>query len=328
MERLATRTSRIRQIEEILLVAPKGLRATDIARRLDVNRRTVYRDLDFLSEQGVPVWQEHGRFGINRTRYLSTVNLSFHEATALVLAGLLLSRTIDERNRHVVTALRKVAATLPHPLCVHLGRAADRVQTQVDGYRQVQVLETIAEGWGNGLKVVVGYRSPRSGKLYERVLSPYALEPTPSGIYVIGFDDWVDDMRTFKLDRLETADLLDESFTIPDNFDLEEHLANSWGIMTGDDITEVTLRFAADMSAHVHERQWHPSQCIETLPDGRCLLHVQIAEPIEMMPWIRGWGPQVEVLSPDWLRQQVIEDLRQAVALYDNGQYAQVDPAR
>lgn len=328
MERLATRTSRIRQIEEILLVAPQGLRATDIARRLDVNRRTVYRDLDFLSDQGVPVWQEHGRFGINRTRYLSTVNLTFHESTVLVLAGLLLSRTIDERNRHVVTALRKVAATLPHPLCVHLGRAADRVQTQVDGYRQVQVLETISEGWGSGLKVAVGYRSPRSGTLYERVISPYALEPTPSGIYVIGYDDWAEDMRTFKLDRLETADLLDEPFTIPDNFDLEVHLADSWGIMTGDDVSEVTLRFAADMLAHVHERQWHPSQRIDILPDGRCLLRVQIAEPIEMMPWIRGWGPQVEVLSPHWLRERVIEDLRQAVALYDNEQYARVDAAR
>jgi proteasome accessory factor B len=318
MERLATRTSRIRQIEEILLVAPRGLRATEIARRLQVNRRTVYRDLDFLSEQGVPVWQERGRFGINRTRYLSTVHLTFHEATALVLAGLLLSRTIDERNRHVVTALRKLAATLPHPLCVHLGRAAERVQTQVDGYRQVQVLETIAEGWGNGLKVEVGYRSPRSGTLYARIISPYALEPTSSGIYVIGYDDWAEDMRTFKLDRLETADLLDEPFTIPDNFDLDTYLANSWGIMTGDDITEVVLRFTSDMTAHVHERQWHPSQRIETLPDGRCILRVKIAEPIEMLPWIRGWGPQVEVLEPAWLRQQVSEDLRQAVAMYDH----------
>jgi proteasome accessory factor B len=317
MERLATRTSRIRQIEELLLVVPSGMKATDIADQLDVNRRTVYRDLDFLSEQGVPVWQENGRFGINRTRYLSTVHLSFHEATALVMAGLLLSRTIDERNSHVITALRKVAATLPYPLCVHLIRAAERVQTQEDGYRQVQVLETISEAWGNGQKVEVGYRSPRSDTLYSRVLSPYALEPTSSGIYVICYDDWAEDMRTFKLDRLETAVLCDEFFDIPEEFDLEEHLANSWGIMTGDEVTKVSLRFLPHATSHVHERQWHPSQRIELLEDGGCLLHVEIAEPVEMLPWIRGWGPQVEVLSPVWLRQQVADDLHQAVALYN-----------
>jgi CRISPR-associated endonuclease/helicase Cas3 len=88
--------------------------------------------------------------------------------------------------------------------------------------------------------------------------------------------------------------------------------------MTGDDITEVVLRFVPDVIAHVHERQWHPSQRIETLADGRCILRVKIAEPIEMLPWIRGWGPQVEVLAPAWLRQQVSEDLLRAVAMYEN----------
>ena len=56
----------------------------DLVDRLEVDRRTVYRDLDFLGEQGVPIWQQNGRFGINRTRYLATVRLSFHEATKLL----------------------------------------------------------------------------------------------------------------------------------------------------------------------------------------------------------------------------------------------------
>jgi proteasome accessory factor B len=80
MTRLATRTSRLRQIEEILLIEPAGLGAAELAERLQVDRRTVYRDLDFLSEQEVPLWQHNGRFGINRTRYLAAIRLSFHEA--------------------------------------------------------------------------------------------------------------------------------------------------------------------------------------------------------------------------------------------------------
>ncbi|MCP5101290.1 MAG: WYL domain-containing protein, partial [Chloroflexi bacterium] len=226
MTRLASRTSRLRDIEERLLLAPDGIGAADLARQLEVNRRTVYRDVDFLCEQGVPIWQKDGRFGINRTGYQATVQFSFHEAIALVLAGLLLSRTIDERNPHVTTALRKLAMTLPTPFMSHLKRAADRVQTHSDGHRQVAVLEALSEGWGTGFKVRVGYRSPRSGVLRDRVLSPYALEPTPSGIYVIGHDDWSGEIRTFKLDRLETAVVLKTTFNIPDEFDLEAHLAS------------------------------------------------------------------------------------------------------
>src|SRR5512135_2923741 len=105
MSRLANRTARLRQLEELLLLSPNGLGVTELAAQLLVNRRTVYRDIDFLSSQGVPVWQQEGRFGLNRTRYLATVRLSYQEAIALVLAGLLLARTLNERNPHVSSAL-------------------------------------------------------------------------------------------------------------------------------------------------------------------------------------------------------------------------------
>jgi proteasome accessory factor B len=301
----------------MLLLSPHGLRVLDLAGRLDVDRRTVYRDLDFLSEQGVPVWQQNGRFGINRTRYLATVRLSFHEAMALVLAGLLLARTIDERNPHVATALRKLAVTLPNPLTSQLERAARRVQTHSDGQQQVEVLEAIAEGWGTNHKVEAGYRSPRSGELRERVFAPYALEPTPSGIYVIAHDDWANDIRTFKLDRLEYVRVLDEPFTIPDDFDPEAYLSSGWRIMSGDGMMEVVLRFSAAVTPHVRERKWHATQKLEMMEDGGCLLRVEIAEPLEMQPWIRSWGAQVEVLAPGWLRDQIAEELRQAVEKYD-----------
>ena len=107
------------------LLSADGLSVAELASQLLVNRRTVYRDIDFLSAQGVPLWQQDGRFGLNRTRYLATVRLSYQEAIALVLAGLLLARTLDERNPHVIAALRRLAAALPDFPGMHLKRAAD-----------------------------------------------------------------------------------------------------------------------------------------------------------------------------------------------------------
>lgn len=318
MTRLANRTARLRRLEELLYLKPEGLPVTALAERMDVHRRTVYRDLDFLCEQGVPIWQENGRYGLNRARYVTTVHLSFHESIALVLAGLLLSRTMDEHNPHVAAALRKLATTLPRPLTPHLKRAAERVLSR-NGAQHVSVLEAISEGWGNGRKVRIGYRSPRSGALHQRVLSPYALEPTPTGIYVIGYDDWAEDIRTFKLDRLESATVLDEQCAPMGDFDLEEYLGSGWRIMAGDEVQDVVLRFRPEVAAHVAERNWHPSQELEPLEDGGCLLRVSIAEPLEMQPWIRSWGAQVEVLEPDWLRQQIAEELRKAAEQYSVG---------
>lgn len=315
MARLATRTARLREIESLLLLSGAGLTAQELSAALGVDRRTIYRDVAFLDEQGVPLWQENGRFGINRTRYQANIRLSFQEAIALVLAGLMLTRTIDDRNPHVTAALRKLASTLPTNLGAHLERAAARVQQRPES-QQATVLEIIAEGWGNGRQVKIGYRSPRSGVLRQRTISPYALEPTPSGIYVIGHDSWSDDIRTFKLDRLESAQLLTRRFAIPDDFDLEARLASGWRIMAGDEVNEVVLRFAPEVKAQVQERQWHPSQTLEELANGRCLLRVQVAEPLEMKPWIRGWGAQVEVLAPGWLRADIAAEMRQAAEQY------------
>jgi len=334
-KRLQTRTSRLRQMEELLLLKPGGLRAADLARTLKVNRRTIYRDLDFLAEQGVPLWQENGVFGINRTRYQTTVRLTYHESVALVLAGLLLARTFDERNPHVIAALRRLAVTLPEPFTTQLERAALRAQSNHTNPRHTAVLEAIAEGWGTGRKVQIVYRSPKGSSLHERIIAPYTLEPTDAGIYVIAHDEDTGKIRTFKLERLQAARVLSEPYSIPDEFDAEAHLAHSWRIMTGDEPVEVLLKFSPDAAPYVRERTWHPSQYIEPYSDGEdgkrvfagnpprhdhldegILLHLCIADPREMLPWIRSWGAQVEVIEPGWLRERVRDELRKAMEQY------------
>jgi predicted DNA-binding transcriptional regulator YafY len=313
------------------MAAPRGLSAIDLAERLQVDRRTVYRDLDFLSTQDVPLWQDGGRFGLNRTRYLASVRLSFHEALALVLAGLLLSRTIDERNVHVIAALRRLATIMPGQFAAHLERAANRVQSRGADQQQVGVLEAVADGWATGRKVRVQYRSPRSGEVHPRVIAPYALEPTAVGIYVIGHDDWANAIRTFKIERLERAEILDVPYEVPADFDPEAYLATSWGIMTSQEMFDVVLRFSPTATSHVQERCWHPTQTIDLTPDGGCILQVRVSEPLEMQPWIRSWGAQVEVLAPDWLRERVADELRRASDRYwlapDNDAIDLNDPA-
>jgi predicted DNA-binding transcriptional regulator YafY len=316
MSRLENRTARLRQLEELLLISPEGLSVAELAAQLMVNRRTIYRDIDFLSAQGVPLWQMAGHLGLNRTRYLATVRLSYQEAVALVLAGLLLARTLDERNPNVIAALRRLAAVLPDFPSAHLQRAAARVEAYRANPTQVTILETIAEGWGSGRKIKISYRSPRSGELRQRIIAPFAMEPTASGIYVICHDDWAGEIRTFKLARLESAQLLDESYTIPSDFDPDRYLAASWGIMSGGGVDEVVLRFTAAAKPFVMERQWHPSQQLHISPDGGCELRVRVSEPLEMQPWIRGWGAQVEVIAPDWLRERIADELRQAAEQY------------
>lgn len=319
MTRMTSRAARLRQIEELLYRSSRGLSAVDIAEATGVDRRTVYRDIELLSESGVPMWQEEGRFGIVREDYLSTVRLTLQEALSLFIAGRLLARFADERDPHIVSALTKLAGSLPEPLATSLARTAESIARQPVNDHYVQVREAITLGWVQRRKVRLWYRSPRSGDVSMRDFSPYFIEAAGAGYsaYVIGYDDYAGAMRTFKLDRLDRAQMLDESYEIPPDFDPQAYLATAWGIMTGETVATVELEFTPRVAALVKERRWHASQEIDELENGGLLLTVHVSEPREMLPWIRSWGGDVEVLEPPELRAEIGADAWRAAAHYE-----------
>lgn len=319
VNRMQSRAERLRAIEQMLYRSPNGVRVTEIARRCGVHRRTVYRDIDLLSSGGVPIWQDGGRFGIERSQYLTTVRLNFNEAAVLFIAARLLARHSDEHNPHVVTALDKLATALPEPVSRHIARTADAVRQRPINDRYIQVLEAVTLAWASRRKVRLWYRSPRSGQVRIRDFATYFVEATQTGFscYAIGWDDWANDMRTFKLERLERAQMLDEGYDIPSDFDPQVYLASSWGIMRGEKETEVVLQFSPAVDSRVKESMWHPSQAVDDLENGGCLLTLRVTEVREMVPWIRSWGPDVEVLEPPALREEIAADARRAAMVYD-----------
>jgi predicted DNA-binding transcriptional regulator YafY len=318
MSRMLNRVERLLAIEQMLYRASEGMRAVEIGDACGVNRRTIYRDLDLLSVSGVPIWQDGGRFGIEREHYLTTVRLNFNEAVALYMAARLLARHADEHNPHVVVALDKLATALPEPISTYIARTAARVRARPVNDQYIQVLESITLAWSLQRKVRLWYRSPRSGKVRPRDLSPYFVEPSGTGYscYVIGLDDWSGEIRTFKLERLERAQMLDEVYEIPKDFDPDKYLAASWGIMHGEEEVEVILQFSPAVASRVRESVWHPSQELDELRDGGCLFTVRISEPAEMKPWIRSWGAEVEVIAPQALRQEIATEATRMAATY------------
>jgi len=64
-------------------------------------------------------------------------------------------------------------------------------------------------------------RLPRSGQMRQGDFPPHFVEPSGAGYacYITGSDDWCGEMRTFKLERLHRAQMLDETYQNPEGFD-------------------------------------------------------------------------------------------------------------
>lgn len=280
-------------------------------------RRTIYRDLLSLEEMGVPIWEDRGRFGIDRGSYLSTVRLSMYEAVALYFAARLLAHHSDEHNPHIVSALDKLAAGLPaSTVATHIARVADLVRGRPMRSAYISALEVLMRAWADRRMVRLRYRAP-SRELTEREVAPYFIEVARSepGAYVIGFDRLRGAIRTFKIERVERADLLDESYEVPDDFDPYAFLAQAWGVMD-EGAVEVHLRFNSLAAARVRESMWHRSQRLFERDDGGCDLWMTIGGTREVLPWVLGWGADVEVLAPQELRADVAAHGARMAALY------------
>ena len=182
------------------------------------------------------------------------------------------------------------------------------------------MLETIAQGWASGLKVRIAHQGLRSREPLTYTVSPYLIEPAlwGDGTYLIGFSDRHNAVATFKVERIEHAALTDEPFSVPENFDERALLEHTWGIWYGEgEPATVRLRFApGQVTRRVKESIWHPSQEIVDDQDGGCSWTAHVAEWRELVPWVRGWGADVEVLEPEGLRAELVREARRLSGLY------------
>jgi CRISPR-associated endonuclease/helicase Cas3 len=325
MEKASTKTERLSQIEALLLAHPEGLSQAEIARRLRVHRSTIHRYLPELTHQYGIYETEDGRLAIDRSRCLTRVALTLHEAMALFLAVRMMVSRTDRHYPHAASAVRKLGAALERPaplISRHMICAADEMDSDA-GRRYdpvyLEVLETLTEAWSERRKVRVWHQHERTGRVYEYVFAPYFIEPYPVGqtAHVIGRREPPGAIRTFKIERIRWIQKLPQTYEIPADFDPRALLADAWGIWyTDEEPVEVVLKFHPRVAHRVRETRWHRSEQVEEQPDGSLIWRARVAEVREMVPWIRGWGADVEVLAPKELRETMMGEARRLALMY------------
>ena len=300
-----------------------GVAVSDIAELTGMTTRTIYRDIRALEDElGMPIFQAgRGRYGIEKKYFLPPLRLTLPEAVVLFLASRLIARWSDEYDQAVISAFTKLADLLPQPIARHVAATMLNVGRADPNEPFTRNFAHVAQAWADGRVIEFDYEPASEGaeRRHARV-RPYFLEPDAAGrsVYLIGFDETVGAMRTYKVERVRSSTLTADRYEIPPEFDPDAWLTHSWGIWSSDttEVAEVQLRFEASVAHRVRESIWHRSQKLTQLPDGRIEMRLSVAGIVEIRPWILSWGDAVEVLAPDSLREVVATAVRNASARY------------
>jgi len=315
-----------RQWRLIQLLARRryGAGLDDLAAELECHKRTVYRDLDALQFAGFPVTSEKrdGRvfyrviegFDLGEAPFTpdELMALAFSEDLLRGLAG-----TVFHDSIH--SALAKIRASLGPELTTFLARLHDAFRVLPGPHKRYteasDTIRALNEAVLERLSVRIEYTTGRTGETSERDLDPYRVWYRSGGLYVIGHDHKSGEVRTFAVDRIGRASLLETHFEVPADFDFEARTASAFGVVA-EPPEGVRIRFAPRWALYVQEHEWHPSQRIAKTESGGVELNMEVGLGEELRGWVLSFGAGAEVLAPDSLRAEVAAELARAGARY------------
>ena len=315
---------RDRQVVRILgilgaLLEGTGASVHDLARRFGTRRETIYRDLRALEDAGYPVVGDNDGH-LSRPHLLDgkrtpQVRFTPEELSALDWAAAQasagpFSEALDEARQklQVMSAAQGQEAVGVAEVTDSWGPTAPATAPKV--------LLRLAEGILRRRSCMVTYRAPDSAEAKTYSYHPYRLLNVAGAFYCVGKVPHRDSLTTLATHRIGEIELLPDSFTVDQALDLHRHRREAFGVVWEEPIT-VVLRFRADQAPYVAERQWHPSQELKWLPDGRLELTFRAGGVFEITRWILGWGDAVEVIAPGEMRRQIRQILLLESAFYN-----------
>lgn len=149
----------------------------------------------------------------------------------------------------------------------------------------------------------------------ERTVSPQRLVHYRDNWYLDAWDHGKRALRTFALDRIADATLMDGPTRDIADARLDRHFAESYGIFAGRPRRVAVLRFTPERARWIAEERWHPNQ--RGRFDGdHYILEIPYSDERELVLDILRYGPDVEVLRPKSLRLKVLDQLLRAVSRY------------
>lgn len=249
-------TTRLLTMLEILQ-SYKQMSGAELARRLEVDPRTVRRYIVMLQDMGIPVEGERGPYGayhLSRGYKLPPLMFTDSEAIALTLALLAVRRLgFPAAVAAVEGALAKIERVMPDKLLLQARALQEAITFNVEP-PPFELSDAIVVQLTTAVQahrqVFVRYQA-FGGAETGRVFDPYGVVYYQGYWYTAGYCHLREDLRTFRLDRVLALTTLETAFTPPDDFDSLDHVLTSLQNMGSVEPVEVLIATTLD---HARER--------------------------------------------------------------------------
>lgn len=332
----------------ILLVLRSGktVSAAELAKRLEVSVRTIYRDIETLSAVGVPVYAEIGRdggFRLLKGYFLPPIAFTRGEATSLLTGLALLGRLrVKPFATELATSAQKLLAVVPPgPLHDILSQAhkmigfetipedvfhpessfpAKVTPSSTQYSSEGQTLTVFLQSLFDQRMVQIDYHSPYNGE-------PVTQEVIPGGIlwdrdhwYLVGQSPYgAEGPRLWRVDRVNTLIPLAQPITTPPTFAIERVLDRRWltkAMSNWANLAPVIIRMTQRQAERLKHDWYYGHAQYEPLAGDEVLMTFGESNRAFVFELLRWLGPGAELIEPQKWRSAFAEDLRAMLVRY------------
>src|SRR5688572_15422153 len=293
--------------------------------RLECSKSTLHRAINSLKDHlNAPVvfdadagGYKYGRPETGEAFELPGLWFTAHELQALALMQRLIKDAGGGLLEEHFGALAKRLDELTKHQHLNMGEAAQRLRFPAIAARPAgAAFNTVASATLQRRKLWLEYHARSTDEVTERTVSPQRVVHYREAWYLDAWDEGKDALRSFSIDRIRRATVVDEAALDVAEAELDEHYSTAYGIFGGKADKVAVLRFTPERARWVADEQWHPQQQGRWLEDGSYELRIPYRESHELVMDVMRQGAGVEVVSPDLLRRQICGELENAAARY------------
>ncbi|MGD2082971.1 MAG: WYL domain-containing protein [Chromatiales bacterium] len=318
------RFDRIFDLHRLLSAARRPVSRARIQEELECSRATAKRVIESMRlylNAPIKYDREHNGYYYDRSEggmyELPGVWLNASELHALIGVQQLLSDVQPGLLEDQLAPLRGRIDQLLRVQRADGGELASRVRILRAAARPPgEHFRPVADATARRRRLRIRYYSRARDRADEREVSPQRLVHYRDNWYLDAWCHLRDGLRTFALDAVESARVLQGPAREVPEAELDAHYTGAYGIFAGPADHVAVLRFTPQRARWVSRERWHPRQEGRVLRDGSYELKVPYHDPRELVMDILKYGPDVEVLAPGELRDAITDRLSRALAGY------------
>jgi predicted DNA-binding transcriptional regulator YafY len=312
---------------DALLRTEQRQTASTLAEALEVSERTVRSDLALLRDRHhapIEFSRQHGYHYTDLAWRLPSISLSKGELFALTLGARMLEAYAGSAySQELRSAISRLAERLPDQTWVDLQQVADeRILFRVgaETHLNPEIWQKLEEACRQQKTVQMRYYTASSNSVSDRKLDPYLLHIyRGTNPYVIGYCHKRQEIRWFRVDRIQQLDVLAETFVQDPTFDAKDHLEIIFQHEVGSVPVNVAIWFDVRTAPYIRERRWHPTQELQEHPDGTLILRMTVRGLNDLKRWVMGYGKGAVVQQPPELVKLVQQEIEGMQQYYSTG---------